>query len=235
MDEVIKEAIKGYGAKIVELDDRFEFHCTQCGKCCEHREDILLNPQDLFRMAKFLKQSPADVVNHYCEVYIGPDSRIPIVRLLPEGPTKRCPFLVRNKCRIHEAKPTVCAMFPIGRAQRFDFHTRKPLPGIIYILDKPPCGDESETHTVREWLDGFHIPVEDPFYLEWSEATMLFSESFQKLEKINPAATAMLVFPAVYEHLYLAYRTDEEFLPQFQENLKKTKEFFQSLLNALGE
>lgn len=79
------------------------------------------------------------------------------------------------------------------------------------------------------------IPVEDPFYLEWSEATMLFSESFQKLEKINPAATAMLVFPAVYEHLYLAYRTDEEFLPQFQENLKKTKEFFQSLLNALGE
>ena len=96
-------------------------------------------------------------------------------------------------------------------------------------------GDESETHTVREWLDGFHIPVEDPFYLEWSEATMLFSESFQKLEKINPAATAMLVFPAVYEHLYLAYRTDEEFLPQFQENLKKTKEFFQSLLNALGE
>lgn len=133
MDQRLLHIAENLENMIIDPNEPFRFHCTQCGKCCEHREDILLNPQDLFRMAKFLKQSPADVVNHYCEVYIGPDSRIPIVRLLPEGPTKRCPFLVRNKCRIHEAKPTVCAMFPIGRAQRFDFHTRKPLPGIIYI------------------------------------------------------------------------------------------------------
>ena len=32
MDEVIKDAIGRYGAKIVGLDDSFEFHCTQCGK-----------------------------------------------------------------------------------------------------------------------------------------------------------------------------------------------------------
>ena len=112
MDQRLLHIAENLENMIIGPNEPFRFHCTQCGKCCEHREDILLNPQDLFRMAKFLKQSPADVVNHYCEVYIGPDSRIPIVRLLPEGPTKRCPFLVRNKCRIHEAKPTVCAMFP---------------------------------------------------------------------------------------------------------------------------
>lgn len=60
MDEVIKEAIKGYGAKIVELEDRFEFHCTQCGKCCTNREDILLTPRDLFRAAKELNMAVKD-------------------------------------------------------------------------------------------------------------------------------------------------------------------------------
>ena len=216
-------------------DEPFQFHCTQCGKCCTNREDILLNPQDLFRIAKHLEQTPQDVVEHFCEVYAGSDSRMPIVRLLPEGPTKRCPFLVRNKCRIHEAKPAVCAMFPLGRAHGFDLKTGKPLPEILYILDKPACGDDSETHTVREWLGSFHIPVDDPFYLEWSEALISFTQAFRKLEEINPAATAVLIRPAVYEHLYLAYNTSQDFLSQFQENLEKTKEFFQILLHALED
>ena len=28
----------------VGLDDIFKFHCDQCGKCCIHREDIILSP-----------------------------------------------------------------------------------------------------------------------------------------------------------------------------------------------
>lgn len=33
-------------------DDTFTFHCTQCGKCCIHREDILLSPKDLFETVR---------------------------------------------------------------------------------------------------------------------------------------------------------------------------------------
>ena len=62
-----------------------------------------------------------------------------------------------------------------------------------------------------------------------------FTQAFRKLEEINPAATAVLIRPAVYEHLYLAYNTREDFLPQFQENLGKTGEFFQILLHALED
>lgn len=39
----------------VGLDDTFAFHCTQCGKCCIHRTDIILSPRDIFKMAKELK------------------------------------------------------------------------------------------------------------------------------------------------------------------------------------
>lgn len=35
---------------------------------------------------------------------------------------------------------------------------------IQYILDPSECGNRSETHTVREWLSEFGIPLDDPFF-----------------------------------------------------------------------
>ena len=78
MDEVIKDAIGRYGAKIVGLDDSFEFRCTECGKCCTNREDILLTPRDLFRAAKELNMTVMDFFSEYCEKYIGDNSRLPL-------------------------------------------------------------------------------------------------------------------------------------------------------------
>ena len=97
------------------LDEEFKFNCTMCGKCCINREDILLNPKDMFNLAKELNMEPKQVLEAYCETYIGSDSRFPIVRLKPKGSIKRCPLLKDRKCSVHKAKPTVCAMFPIGR------------------------------------------------------------------------------------------------------------------------
>ena len=54
----------------VGLDDTFSFHCTQCGKCCIHRTDIILSPRDIFKMAKELKLSNADFLRKYCSMHI---------------------------------------------------------------------------------------------------------------------------------------------------------------------
>ena len=92
MDPRLQHIAENFEKITIGPDEPFQFHCTQCGQCCIHREDILLNPQDLFRIAKHLEQTIQDVVEHFCELYVGQDSRMPIVRLSPEGPTKRCPF-----------------------------------------------------------------------------------------------------------------------------------------------
>ena len=60
----------------VGLDDTFAFHCTQCGKCCIHRTDIILSPRDIFKMAKELKLSNSDFLRKYCSMHIGPTSRM---------------------------------------------------------------------------------------------------------------------------------------------------------------
>ena len=88
-------------------DDTFAFSCDRCGRCCREREDVLLNPADLFRIAKFLNQTPSQVVEHYCECYIGPDSRLPLIRLRPKayrntfwGP-KVAGFIKQNPQYVH--------------------------------------------------------------------------------------------------------------------------------------
>ena len=38
---------------------------------------------------------------------------------------------------------------------------------ILYFISPFHCGDKSETHTVREWLTDFNLPVEDRYFLSW--------------------------------------------------------------------
>ena len=109
----IKELKEQLGYEEIGLDDTFTFHCTQCGKCCIHREDILLSPKDLFNIAKKFQITPAEALEQYCETYIGCNSRFPIVRLRPQGSVKRCPLLKDQKCLVHDEKSrrTVCWIY----------------------------------------------------------------------------------------------------------------------------
>ena len=37
------ELFRDLESMTIGLDDTFKFHCDQCGKCCTHREDIILS------------------------------------------------------------------------------------------------------------------------------------------------------------------------------------------------
>ena len=89
MDNRLKEILENFDDIKIGTDDPFKFHCTKCGKCCINREDILLTPRDLYNVAAQLKMTPEEVVNQYCDFYIGSDSRLPIVRLKPSPPSAR--------------------------------------------------------------------------------------------------------------------------------------------------
>lgn len=224
MDERLKEIVDNLESMTIGLDETFKFHCDMCGKCCIHREDILLSPKDIYNMAKELNLSAEDLFKQYCEVYIGPDSKVPIVRLKPRGSVKRCPLLKNRKCIVHKAKPTVCAMFPIGRC----IVAANPKEGLKdirqgqfqYIFSNPGCGDDSETYTVREYLESFGIPIEDIFFLKWQQTILDMGNFFRKIEKAVSHETMELVWRAAFIGSYLHYETKEDFMPQFEDNVK---------------
>ncbi len=233
MDPRLEAIAENFDKMKIDLDTPFKFHCTQCGKCCINREDIMLSPYDLFRASKELGMTPQDFVKAYCDTYLGEASCMPIVRILPRGHIKRCPLMKDRKCSIHKTKPTVCAMYPIGRVIRMEANEkdRKPVTTdrIEYIFTNPGCGDNSESHTVREWFGAFGIPIEDEFYIKWQDVIMHLGPMIQKCINQFSEETVNRVITLAYVKLYLDYDTSKEFMPQFVENTK----FIQGLMKLM--
>lgn len=221
-DPRLKYIVENLEDMKIGVDDPFQFHCNQCGKCCLNREDILLNPKDVYNIARELGLEPHEVIEKYCDTYVGRDSRIPITRLMPKGAIKRCPLLKGNKCSVHNAKPVVCAMYPIGRCVLHDKNAKETGTAteakIEYILNPPDCGDKSETHTVREWLEKFGIPEQDEAFLKWQAFMMASAEIIRRLEKVMSDDLMSKIWTAFGTMIYMNYETDKEFLPQFEKN-----------------
>lgn len=232
MDTRMKRIRQDFENKQLGVDEPFNFHCTMCGKCCIHRDDIILTPRDLFNLARELHLTLGDVFDRYCEWYIGETSRFPVVRLKPRGSVKRCPLLKDRKCLVHRAKPAVCALFPIGRGMtvengRIDEVTTAD---IRYFFTNPGCGNGVETHTVKEWLGAFGIPLQDDSFIEWQKCLMKLSLRFRKMEK-KPGHDMRVVWDSTLILLYLSYEVGLEFEPQFREHVAD----LQKLLDKLEE
>ena len=232
------ETFRDLESMTIGLDDTFKFHCDQCGKCCTNREDIILSPMDIFKMAKELKISTVDFFHEYCVFNIGDHTRLPIVRLASEGKDFHCVLLKSHRCSVHKVKPAVCAMFPLGRYMSFEkdeydaesISTSK----VKYLLQPPECGDESEEHTVREWLSGFDIKLEDEAFVEWQKAISRFSKKMKELERKHDMLTMMEIWFVVRVVLYLQYDTSIDFLPQFKTNTENLLKLLEDIPKLKG-
>lgn len=222
MDKRLQSIMQKMDLMKLGLDDTFHFGCRQCGKCCINREDILLNAKDMYNLCKALNLTAEQVVQQYCEVYIGHDSRMPIVRLKPRGSIIRCPLLKDRKCSVHSLKPTVCAMFPIGRCLELnqkevaDKDLRKSQ--IVFFHNQADCGDKKEMHTVREWLAMFGIPIEDESFYIWHQTIIGVSDFVHKVEDKLPENVMLQIWSNIFMVLYLHIDPKEEFLPQLRSN-----------------
>ncbi|MCI9225914.1 MAG: YkgJ family cysteine cluster protein [Acutalibacter sp.] len=217
-------------------DEPFKFHCTMCGKCCINKEDLLLNPRDMYNLAKELGMTPHEVMNTYCETYIGGDSRLPVLRLKPRGKIRRCPLLKDRKCSVHNAKPTVCALFPIGRGiagEKGNIHSLT-VKDIRHFFSEPGCGDDSETHTVREWLGEFGLSPEDEFFIKWQKCLFELSMCFCRLEK-KLGADMGPIWSLTGSILYLMYDIEKPFEPQFSAHLGELHKLISELAEEGGK
>lgn len=160
------------------------------------------------------------MIKAYAEVYIGPTSRIPIVHLLSNGPYGTCPLLENGRCSVHECKPMVCALFPLGRVvtHRNDESANKGQePVVKYNFNFCPFGSADDVNTVRSWLAKFGIPEHDEFYLLWDKVRLSLSQMVMRMEEVKMSQASLERFwGTTYHLLYIQYDTCQEFMPQFQ-------------------
>ncbi len=220
------------------VDDSFTFRCTQCGQCCRNREDILVSPFDLFRIAKHFDISPEEAFSRYCIGYIGSTSRMPVMILKARGVDKACPFLKNHRCVIQKSKPTVCAMFPLGRAAcvgQKDGGDNDIPKGTIYFLQDIQCGAKDETHTVREWLSEFDLDANDGWFSVWQSAIMEMTPLVHMLEKIVPPKAMEAIFATLLHALYFDFQTAEPFLPRFSYNARQIVHALKGTLKYINQ
>ncbi len=228
MNERIKNAMESIENRQLGLNDTLPFSCTHCGGCCVHQEELLLNPLDLFRLAKELEITVEQWLDQYGECYIGEESRMPILRIRPQGETRRCPLLKNNKCSVHKAKPSVCGLYPLGRSVRYvldelgnpDMEKSK----VMYFHSGCFCGSQNGHQTVREWLEEFHLLESESFFILWSQVVAETSMFLRKLEKMTTNQDLVcMAWDMVCMMLYIQYDTKKEFAPQFDRNVQQLR------------
>lgn len=225
MNDYREDIAQNLDKYVLGIDDTFMFKCKGCGNCCKNRHDLILNSKDLFNIAKKLALSTEQVIEKYCNTYLGDNSRFPIVRLKPQGVNSACPLLKGSRCSVQDLKPGVCALFPIGRIAKFDTQVggsdQFNSMDICYIKMECLC-PTNRKQTVRSWLERFNIPVEDEFFAKWNEVLFTLSNLIQEFEqKLNSEEALRHIIAAAIFSLYKNYDTDKEFLSQFIENTDK--------------
>ncbi|HIV39698.1 MAG TPA: YkgJ family cysteine cluster protein, partial [Candidatus Blautia stercorigallinarum] len=167
MEKIIRDVIeKNRNTKLLDTDT-FDFRCTCCGACCTNREDIVMSGYDVMRIQNHLGIDFTELLEKYCELYVGRPSGIPLLRIKPKGAKKICPFLFRSKCKIHEVKPTVCALFPVGRATAFDKESGKP--EVMYFVQQTNCGAKDVSNNLQEWIRGCISEYDEKCGMLWNQ------------------------------------------------------------------
>lgn len=91
------------------MSDEVTFECAMCGKCCAQRL-ILLNTDDVFRLAAHFSRSVPEFLQQYNVVFATTEAnKTPRLYLKVTG--GKCPFFT-DKCSIHPIKPLICRLFP---------------------------------------------------------------------------------------------------------------------------
>ena len=229
------EIIENFDQYRIGLDDIFAFKCRSCGKCCRNREDILLNARDIYNIATALNLTHEEVIDKYCETYIGRDSRIPVVRLKPKGVNRACPLLVGDRCSVHSLKPYICRIFPLGRVMASESAPKDIGLGrpneIEYIFNPVTCASLKRKQTVRDWLERFGILIEDDFFIKWNQTAFSLIAAIKKYDgqpNITPKTLDMM-WSAIHMSLYIHYDTQKEFYPQFEANAERILGVFAKL------
>lgn len=212
----------------IEMDTPFAFHCLECGACCRNREDVILSAYDLYRIAKALDMTTEDVIRRYCELYIGPTSRIPLVRIMPKGDKQVCPLLRNGRCSVHKSKPVACALYPVGRA--LDTET----DSYIYFLQPVDCAAKDKKRTLRQWLEQFGLSEFDRECKAWGKMRAELANWMQSMEKRMPDKVFALVFSAEAGALYQGYQTDQPFYEQFQHRCQMLRDLMEAVSDILN-
>jgi len=207
--------IQQNGFKLLAPEDEFQFDCTGCGECCRNvKNAVMLEPLDLFRLAKHLGISLEETAEKYAEpvmLHWG----CPILTLKTRQHQDACVFLRNSRCSVHDCNPRACRLYPLNAGPSDENEGT-----FINTLDlRKGYHYKGSTHRTSDWMDKLFSDEDREFVQIDCKFATDFGRIFNHINKDNEER----VISRMMLYRYFQFDLSEAFLPQYVRNLALLK------------
>ena len=182
-------------------------NCEGCHACCEKMGDtVVLTPLDVYRLTKHLGQSFEELLNQKIALHMEEGMILP--HLMMAGEAQQCVFLnQQGRCSIHEFRPGICRLFPLGRNYKD--------ASFQYFVVEGACPKPGKSKVkISKWLQEEDLKQQENFINTWHYFTNDVKEALRTMEDANQARTVNMFL--LQEFYQKPYDATEEFYPQFE-------------------
>ena len=190
--------------------------------CCQGMDKtIILDPYDVHRLCLNLHSSFEQLLNGKIEINIVDGLMLPNIKMVQD--TNACSFLsADNRCAIHQARPSVCRLFPLGRFWEDEEHFK-------YIVQKGQCHKSNLTKIkVKKWIEADNSDNYKNFLIDWHKYVRKMQKKIADIvsqPNFDSVAVKECCKSTLQNFYMICYDSDEKFYQEFQ---KKIKEFYEN-------
>ena len=200
--------------KLYNLNDmvKADCHgCVGCSKCCKGMgNSITLDAYDVFRLTNYLQKSFEELLQTALELNVVDGVILPNLRMA--GEDECCSFLdEQGRCSIHEARPGICRIFPLGRYYEED--------GFRYFLQTGECPGSRSKVKVSKWIDTPNLKENQEFILAWHNLLKRVEEAVLSTEDDELRKKSNMLFLNVF--FIMQYDREKDFYEQFYGRLQQ--------------
>lgn len=149
--------------KLYGSNDMVKADCNGCQGCfacyCGMGASVILDPYDVWNLEVNLHTSFQGLLAHNVELNVADGLILPNLKM--EGKEEKCGFLnPEGRCSIHEFRPGLCRLFPLGRYYEGE--------KFYYYLQSQECPKPNKTKVkVKRWLNLPDLARYETFTVRW--------------------------------------------------------------------
>ena len=210
------EILNQVGVPVTALT-QIAFECQRCGCCCSNRvgAPIRVTGYDMYRLASALGMRSTMELLEQQFVFVAPNSYGLPICVLSVTEDGSCCMMKNNLCSVHNAKPAVCALYPLGRV--YDAEEGH----YIYVQPRGNrCAGTGKGRAMAaaQWLE--ELKETEPFHAAHEQA---YAEVAKAFLEITHQRYLEKVFYRTVGALFGGFDPQKDFLSQLEENMRKLR------------
>ena len=136
-----------------------------------------------------------------------------MLRLAPvKEEHNNCPFLIDNRCAVHDARPLVCALYPLGQEI-------SPTGEVCYYFQSTQCGGQVYRATLADYLREQEVAEREPLDVRWAQCCMQLEQEASTWENTFHPVVLRRFQAKLCDALYYRYDLSRPWIVQLEENL----------------